>query len=260
MRRFDGRNVIVTGASSGIGRACVHAFVDEGAHVFAVGRNEGRLWEMRGHCSSPERVELFVADVGVADEACGLVREAVDRLGRIHVLVNNAGIAYEDPVLETPEEHWRRTMAVNLDAVFFASQEAARHMADQGGGAIVSVASTDAFMVESPQAAYNVSKAGVVMLMRSMAHELGGAEIRCNCVAPGQTETAMVEEELADEAFRRSYAARIPLGRFAQPEEQAAAVLFLASDDAAYISGATLLVDGGQSTGDWYDPRTSPRS
>lgn len=250
--------MIVTGGSSGIGRACVHAFVDEGARVFAVGRNEERLWQMRGHSSAPDRIELFVADVGVPDEARGLVREAIERMGRVHVLVNNAGIAYEDPVLDTPDEHWRRTLAVNLDGVFFASQEAARHMAEHGGGAIVSIASTNALMVESPQAHYNVSKAGVVMLMRSMAHELGRAGIRCNCVAPGQTETAMVEEELGDEAFRRAYAKRIPLGRFAQPEEQAAAVLFLASDDASYISGATVVVDGGQLTGDWYDPRTAP--
>lgn len=259
MGRFDGRNVIVTGGSSGIGRACVHAFVDEGAHVLAVGRSEERLWEMRSHSSVPDRIEIFVADVGVPDEARALVREAITRFGRVHVLVNNAGIAFEDPVLETSEEHWHRTLAVNLDGVFFASQEAARHMAEAGGGAIVSIASTDAFMVESPQAHYNVSKAGVVMLMRSMAHELGRVGVRCNCVAPGQTETAMIADEAADEAFRRAYTKRIPLGRFAQPEDQAAAVLFLASDDASYISGATVVVDGGQLTGDWYDPRTSPR-
>ncbi len=258
MGRFDGKNVIVTGGSSGIGRATVHAFLGEGARVLAVGRNRERLEVVRGESSAPDRVLTAVADLGVPDQARRVVRDAIEEFDRVHVLVNNAGIAYSEPVLEIPEEHWHETLAVNLSGPFFASQAAARHMAEHGGGAIVNVASTDAFSAESPQTHYNVSKAGVVMLTKSLAHELGHLGVRVNAVAPGETLTPMLGDDLDDPEFATEYLKTVPLRRAALPEEQAAVILFLASDDASYISGTTLLADGGQLAGTWYDFRDAP--
>ena len=257
MGRFEGRNVIVTGGSSGIGRATVLAFASEGAHVLAVGRNLDRLAQVER--DAPEgRVEAAIADVSIPEEARGVVLHAISRLGRIHVLVNNAGIAFTEPVLDISEKTWDETLDTNLSGVFWASQEAARHMAKRGGGAIVNIASTDAIVAESPQAHYNVSKAGVVMLTKSFAHELGHLGVRCNAVAPGQTITAMVAEESEDPEFLRSYLSQIPLRRAARPEEQAAVILFLASDAASYVNGETIVVDGGQTKGTWYFPEMAP--
>lgn len=251
---------MLTGASSGIGRATLHAFVREGAHVLAVGRDLPRLEQARAASSDPSRVTICVADVGVASEARRIIDEGVAAFGRIHVLVNNAGVAYSDPVLELPEEHWRETLAINLDGPFFSSQAAARHMVSEGGGAIVNVASTNAFSVESPQTHYNVSKAGIVMLTKSMAHELAHLGVRVNAVAPGQTVTPMLEGDMDDPAFAEPYLLQVPMRRAADPSEQAAVILFLASDDASFITGQTIIVDGGQLAGTWYDPRDAPSS
>jgi NAD(P)-dependent dehydrogenase (short-subunit alcohol dehydrogenase family) len=256
--RFEGKNVLVTGASSGIGRAALQAFVDEGAWVFAVGRNEARLSDAAASCSHPERVIASVADVGDPEQARRIVTEAVEELGHLDVLVNDAGIAYTEPVLDSPDEHWHETLATNLSGPYFTSQEAARHMASRGGGAIVNVASTDAFSAESPQTAYNVSKAGIVMLTKSLAHELGHMGIRVNAVAPGQTLTPMLGTDMDDPDFRAAYLRQVPLGRAASPEEQAAVILFLASDAASYVNGVTVIADGGQLAGTWYDPRDAP--
>ena len=258
MKRFDGKNVLVTGGSSGIGRATVLAFVEEGARVLATGRNEDRLAETREMSGAPDRVESAVVDVGVPTQARLMVEHAIDRFGRLHVLVNNAGIAYTDPVLELPEEHWFETFDVNLHGAFFASQAAARHFVGQGGGSIVNIASTDAFQVESPQAHYNASKAALVMMTRSIAHELGHLGVRANCVAPGQTVTPMVDMDMDRPEFVREYLKRVPMHRGASPMEQARVVLFLASDDASYVNGETIIVDGGQLTGTWYDPKDEP--
>lgn len=258
MQRFEGRNVIVTGGSSGIGRAIVHEFVKEGATVFSVGRRAEALAQTRERSAVPDRVIDGVYDVGVPGQARGLVRDAVERLGRIHVLVNNAGIAHYDPVLEMPDEHWFETFDINLHGPFFASREAARHMVEQGGGCIVNIASTDAFQVESPQTHYNSSKAALVMMTRSIAHELGHRGIRANCIAPGQTLTPMLGDDMTNKEFVREYLRRVPLRRGADPREQARVVLFLASDDASYINGETIVVDGGQLTGTWYDPAMDP--
>ncbi len=256
MRRFEGKSVLLTGASSGIGRAVLHAFIAEGARVHAVARSKGRLNQARQTSSAPDRVSTSIADVGVPDEARRIVAEAIEAFGRLDILVNDAGIARSEPVLEIPQDSWDETLAINLSGPFFSSQAAARHMVERGGGAIVNVASTDAFHAESPQVSYNVSKAGIVMLTKSFAHELGHLGVRVNAVAPGATLTAMLGEDMDDPEFAREYLRQVPLGRTARPEEQAAVILFLASDDASYINGETIIADGGQLAGTWYDPRT----
>jgi 3-oxoacyl-[acyl-carrier protein] reductase len=186
------------------------------------------------------------------------VAAAIERLGGLDVLVNNAGVALEQPVLETTEEAWRSTLAVNLDAAVFASIAAARAMLDRGGGAIVNVASTDGLVPEAPMVAYNASKAALLSVTRSMAVELGPYGIRVNAVAPGETATPMTDDELADPRFVGAYLPQIPLRRFSTAEEQAAVILFLASDEASYVNGATLVVDGGQLAGTWYYPWMAP--
>lgn len=255
MDRFQGQTVVVTGGSSGIGRAIAVAFADEGAWVLAVGRDEAGLQGTRDAAAHPELLHSHVADLTTPGAPQRAVREAIERTGDLHVLVNGAGIALEDGFLEMREETWRSTMAINVDAAIWASQEAARHMAEHGGGVIVNITSVDAFSVESPQVHYNASKAALQMATRSMAHELAHRGVRVNAVAPGQTLTPMVEGDVADADFSAAYLKKIPMGRYADPAEQAKAVLFLASKDAAYITGETLVVDGGETLGSWYDPR-----
>jgi NAD(P)-dependent dehydrogenase (short-subunit alcohol dehydrogenase family) len=256
--RFEGKRAIVTGGSSGIGRATALAMVQEGANVVAVGRDEAKLDAVRSAASDPERLDVVVADVSVPGEARQMVGNAAERLGGIDVLVNNAGVAYLESLFDITEETWNHTLATNLTGPFWASREAAGLMRDSGGGAIVNVASTDAIVAESPLAHYNASKAGLVLLTQSFAHELGHLGIRCNAVAPGLTDTPMLEDDLESEEFRRAYVRRIPLRRVAIPEEQARVILFLASDDASYVNGETVVVDGGQLKGSWYFPEMAP--
>ena len=258
MDDFEGRRVLITGGSSGIGAAVVHAFAAAGARVRSTGRDAARLEQVREETGAPDRVDTAVADLSEPTAARGVVHDAIEALGGLDVLVNNAGVAFSAPVLELPWKQWRQTMSVNLDAPFLASQVAARHMAERGGGAIVNVASTDSFAAEAPQADYNTSKAALVMLTRSFALELGHLGVRVNAVAPGETLTAMVAEEVEREDFRDHYLRKIPMRRFGLPHEVAAVALFLASDAASYVTGETILVDGGSSTGSWYDPRDEP--
>lgn len=262
MPRFDGKAVLVTGAARGIGRAIVDAFLANGARVFAVDIRADGLERLADDHAHTDRLETHVADVGDVEQARGMIRAAIERCGRLDVLVNNAGVQPEGRVLEVSVQSWDECFAVNVRGPFFAMQEAARHMVEHGGGAIVNVASTNAFRNESPEAPYNASKAALIAVTRAIAHELGHLGLRVNAVAPGETITPEEEVELArdpdDERAARSYLARIPMRRAGRPEEQAAAVLFLASDDASFITGETLVVDGGELTGDWYDAADAP--
>jgi len=258
MGRFDDATVLVTGGSSGIGAATVRAFVADGAHVVAAGRSAERLAAAAMSCTAPERVTPVVADLSLRGGGRRVVADALARLGHLDVVVNNAGVAIDAAVLETTDDVWRSTLAVNLDAAFEVAQEAARHMVERGRGAIVNVASIDALVPEAPLLAYNVSKAGLVSLTRTFALELGHLGVRVNAVAPGETLTAMTEDDLADPSFRRSYLAGVPAHRPADPDEIAAPILFLASDEASYVNGATLVVDGGTIAGSWYYPSQRP--
>ena len=254
MARFDDAAVLVTGGSSGIGAATVRAFAAEGARVIATGRSLERLQAV----AVGGGVDTIVADLAETGAGRRVVADALDRLGHLDVVVNNAGVAIDAPALETTDDVWHSTLAVNLDAAFEVAQAAARHMVERRRGAIVNVASIDAIVPEAPLLAYNVSKAGLVALTRTFALELGHLGVRVNAVAPGETLTPMTEEDLADEGFRRAYLAGVPAQRPASPEEVAAPILFLASDDASYVNGATLVVDGGTIAGSWYYPSQRP--
>jgi 2-keto-3-deoxy-L-fuconate dehydrogenase len=262
MGRFDERNVIVTGAAQGIGRAIAEAFVEDGARVLAADVRADGLEDLRAS-TDPALVRTHVVDLADFEAARSMVRGAIEELRRIHVLVNCAGVMPEGPVLEVTKETFDLTFAVNARAPLATMQVAGEHMAREGGGAIVNIASANAFKNESPEAPYNASKAALVALTKAFAHELGHLGVRANCVAPGQTMTPETEREMRGDAeerrIEREYLRRIPLRRVGRAHEQAAAVLFLASDDAAFISGQTLIVDGGElGGGDWYDERLAP--
>lgn len=255
-RRFDGKTVMVTGGSSGIGRATVLGFAAEGATVVACSRSAEKLAQVRRD-ALPSSVETAVVDVREVDQIQRLVDDTAARLGRLDVLVNCAGVAYMEPILEITQQTWNDTLATNLTGAFFASQAAARHMVKAGGGCIINIASIDALVAESPFAHYNTSKAALAHLTRSMAFELGHLGVRCNAICPGHTETPMTTPDWNPD-FLQAYLRRIPARRVAQPEEQAAVVLFLASEDASYVNGETIVVDGGQLKGFWYLPELEP--
>jgi 2-keto-3-deoxy-L-fuconate dehydrogenase len=263
MARFAGRNVIVTGAAQGIGRGIAEAFLAEGARVFATDISAGGLANMRAAQAEPERVAVNVADLRDFEAAASMVREAIAVLGDVHVLVNCAGVMPDGPFLGVTKETFDLVFAINARAPLATMQVAAAHMAERGGGAIVNIASANAFKNESPESVYNASKAALVALTKAVAHELGHAGVRANCVAPGQTltpeERAVLATDAREAMFQREYLRRIPLRRAGTAGDQAAAVLFLASDDAGWITGQTLIVDGGElGGGDWYDPSDAP--
>jgi NAD(P)-dependent dehydrogenase (short-subunit alcohol dehydrogenase family) len=250
MSRFSGKVVLVTGAGQGIGRATVERFVAEGAKVCALDGDASRLDEtVRVLASSGGVVEGVTGDISRRRDVHSAVQRCVERFGGLDVLVANAGITSVQPLLDIDDASWQRVLDVNLTGTFLCTQEAARVMAKSGGGAIVVTASTNAFWVEANLAAYNASKAGVVALVRTAALDLAGFGIRVNAVEPGVVRTRLAAFVTEDPVAAADYLKRIPLNRFADPGEVAESVLFLASKEAAYITGQTLVLDGGLTLG-----------
>ena len=240
--RFAGRVAVVTGAAQGIGRAICERLLEEGAAGIVT-------FDRQVHDPGDERCVPFVADVSDSEAAEQAVVIAMESFGRLDLMVAHAGIAEPRPLVETDDIHWRRHMAINVDGVFYCVRAAARVMVQRGGGAIVCTASINAWHVEETMAAYNVSKAAVHAIVRSAAIDLGGRGVRVNAVAPGVVDTAIAELVVHDPQLAPAYLRTIPLGRFGQPQDIANAVLFLASDEADYITGQMLVVDGGQTLG-----------
>lgn len=246
--KFDltGKTALVTGASGGIGRGLVLALAEAGADVFAVGRSADALTDA---CEAVSRAggkaSVIRADVTRLDEIESAVHRAAERSGRLDILVTCAGVQVRKPALDIAEAEWDRLMGVNLKAVFFSCQAAGRIMKAQGDGRIVNMTSLTAEIGLPHLSAYGASKGGVNQLTKALAVEWAPFGIRVNAVGPGRLRTAMTESLFQDEAVRDSFLRAIPLGRAGVPDDLAGAVVFLASDASAYITGQSLYVDGG---------------
>ncbi len=251
MRGLKGKGVLVSGGSRGIGKAAVIRFLEEEARVFLCGLEAGEvvdtLRELDRPDTVPGTVDGMACNIAHVDEVENLVSRAEAFLGRIDILINNAGIAWEEPFLEITPEHWDQIMNVNLRGMFLVGQAVARRMlADKKGGAIVNMSSTNGLVGEENYAHYNATKGGVLLLTKTMALELGRHGIRTNAVCPGFIQTPLSQSIYDPEAIAAYARGKIPMQRAGKPEEVAAAYAFLASDDAAFINGEGLVIDGGQ--------------
>jgi NAD(P)-dependent dehydrogenase (short-subunit alcohol dehydrogenase family) len=245
MRGLADKGTVITGGTSGIGLATAARFLEEGARAFVVGVDGAELGSALAGLGGD--VTGTVADVSLEADIDRLVTEAESALGAIDVLINNAGIARKARFLDTSAEMWDRTIAVNLRGMFLVARAVAGRMTETGRpGVIVNMASTNALGGEADLAAYNASKGGVLQLTRTMAVELAGRGIRVNCLCPGFIDTPLNDALGDEDAFREYERTQIPLGRRGTAEEVAAAYAFLASDDASFIHGAALVIDGGQ--------------
>jgi NAD(P)-dependent dehydrogenase (short-subunit alcohol dehydrogenase family) len=250
MSRFEGKVALITGAGQGIGRAVAAAFVAEGACVVALDLDAERVERTAAELAAGGGTAIpLTGDVSRRDDVRRAVRQCVERWGRLDILVSNAGIAGSAPFLEMEDADWQRVLDVNLTGTFYCLQEAARVMAPERRGAMVVIASTNAFWVEYHMAHYNASKGGVVALVRSAAIDLAPLGIRVNAVEPGVVNTPLAAFVVQDSVAGAAYRQRIPLGRFQEPDDVARAVLFLASDDSAYVTGHALIADGGLTLG-----------
>ena len=244
MNRFEGRVALVTGASRGIGEAVARRLAAEGARVLAAARSiadlERVVSEIAGAGGQAESRALDVSDATSIET---VVKGALEQHGQIDVLVNNAGIAEDNLLLRMSREAWDRVLATNLTGVFVLTQAVVKGMVRRRYGRIVNVTSVVGLMGNAGQANYAAAKAGLVGFTKSVARELGSRNITCNAVAPGFISTAMTDQ--MTEAARASLSGQIPAQRLGTPEDVAAAVAYLASEEAAYVTGTVLNVSGG---------------
>lgn len=251
-QRFTGKTVIVTGAGGGQGREASLLFAAEGASVVVADINETGADETAQLITDAGGTALAVkVDVSSEADMKGMVDKTIERFGQIDVLLNNAGIGFSATsrikmasVVETPMDDWDTVLAINLKSVALGCKYVIPHMVERGSGAIVNTASISALTSVPGADAYTAAKGGITALTRVLAADWGKKGIRVNCIAPGAVETPMIREAL-DTGFAEFVATRTALGRSAQPSEIASVAAFLASDDASYITGAIIPVDGG---------------
>jgi len=245
--RFKDKVVLVTGSSRGIGKACALLFAKEGAKVVvncskSMEKAEKVVEEIKALGSDAIAVQC---DVGNEEQIKSMINQTIEKFGKLDILVNNAGIVFDVPALDKTVEEWRKTLDVNLIGTFLCCKYAAEHLKKSGSGRIINISSTNGIDSFSPDAMdYDASKAGIVIMTRGLAKELA-PEILVNSIAPGWVDTEMNAELPAD--FIQEEKNKIYLKRWADPEEIGKAVLFLASEDASFITGSILKVDGGYS-------------
>lgn len=245
MRGLNDKRVLVTGGASGIGLATARRFLEEGSRVVVLDRDtEGCA---RTRAELPELAAVIEADVASLDQVRRAFAQLDELWGGLDILINNAGISLRHPFLEITAEEWRSVLDTNLTGLFFVAQEAARRMVAAASGVIINMGSMNGVIACPHYADYNASKAGVIELTRTMALELG-PEVRVLGVSPGAVMTPMQEAEYTPQMFA-DLNENIPLKRHAKPEEIAALFAFLASDEAPYIAGNSVIIDGGESAG-----------
>ncbi|HEV8279175.1 MAG TPA: SDR family oxidoreductase [Streptosporangiaceae bacterium] len=251
MRGLRGKRILISGGSSGIGLATAERFLEEGSRVFVCGVGADEVAAAVAGLAPRGEISGLACDVSAEADVARLMVEATRALGGVDVLVNNAGIARRDPFLAIAPAVWDRVLEVNLRGMFLMAQAVSRHLVERGGGGvIINMSSTNGIAGEEDYAHYNASKGGVLLLTRTMAVELGSHGIRVNALCPGYIHTALNEAIAAGiggDEFEAAYVRdRIPLGRAGRAEDVAAAYAFLASDDATFIHGSALVIDGGQ--------------
>ncbi len=245
---LSGRVAVVTGAGRGIGRAIASALGAAGASV-----GVAEYLEENGRRAAEELVHEGVdcaylpVDVRDPDSVRAMVGAALERFGRIDILVNNAGVATNTPSEDVSDDEWMQVMNVNLNGTFWCCREVGRHMLERGSGAIVNMASMSGVIANAPQpqSHYNASKAGVILLTKSLAGEWAKRGVRVNAVSPGYIGTEMTKRGMSHAEWYRMWLDMTPMGRVGEPDEVARAVWFLASDAASFATGTNLLIDGG---------------
>jgi 3-oxoacyl-[acyl-carrier protein] reductase len=242
--KLEGRVALVTGASQGIGHACALALAREGATVAVAARNQQKLDQLAGQIAAAGgKAAAFVIDVADEEQVKSGIKSALAQLGKIDILVNNAGITRDQLVMRMKRADWDAVLNTNLTSAYLCIQQVIGSMLKQRWGRIINVTSVFGQMGQAGQANYAASKAGLIGLTMAMAREVASRNITCNAVAPGFIETSMTAA--LSEEFRQSAVKTIPLGRVGSPVDVAGAVCFLASDDASYITGHVLNVNGG---------------
>ncbi len=245
MRGLKGKNVLVTGGASGIGQATAARFLEEGCAVCVVDSSaDARVRVLEELTGLSAAIDADVSDMDQVRAAC---QQAIDEMGSIDVLINNAGISIRHDFLDITPENWDKVVGVNLTGVFNMAQTVACHMVDKGSGVIINTASTAGSDGYPHYADYSASKGGVIALTRAMALELAPA-VRVNAISPGYVLTPMQRAEYTDEMLA-AVNKKIPLGRHAKPEEIGALFAFLASEDAAFATGHVYVMDGAETTG-----------
>jgi glucose 1-dehydrogenase len=255
---LDGKVAIVTGASQGIGRACAERLAREGARLVLCDVDSAQGQNATAAIAKTGAKAVFAAcDVSKAADVSEAVTAALDAYGRIDVLVNNAGVLDDAPFLDLPTEEFDRIIGVNLRGAFLMGQAVARQMVKQGvpdggsksrpqAGAIVNMSSVNAVFALPDHVAYSISKGGINQLTKAMAIALAPHAIRVNAVGPGTIQTPLLDGVIKDTAFRTKVLSRTPIGRFGQPDEVAAIVAWLASEESSYVTGTTVYADGGR--------------
>ena len=244
--RLSGKTALITGAGSGIGRACALAFAREGARVALVGRRKDRLEKVAKEMGE---AEVFSADISNKEKVDLLVREASARLGSLNILLNNAGVLVPGTAESISEEDWDRTFEVNVRGLWLLSRAVLPHMRKAGGGSIINMSSVLGLVGARNRAAYSASKGAVTMLTKCMALDHAADKIRVNCICPAFVETELTSDFITNApdpaAALRDRINLHPIGRLGQPQDVAGMAIYLASDESSWVTGAAFTVDGG---------------
>ena len=245
---LEGKVALVTGASRGIGRAIAIGFAEAGADVAVAARTEGDLETLAKEIDAAGRKALVVpTDVRDRDAIQAMINRTVEGLGKLDILVNNAGGSnFMSPVVSLRPEGWDKLRTLNLDSVFHATQIGAQAMLASGGGSIIQIASVAGIQGAQGLSPYSAAKAGVIMMSQAIAKELAGSNVRVNSIAPGWIDTPLNEWMTSDEGTLREAERMIPMGRIGQAEEIVGGAIYLASDAASFVTGTTIVIDGGQ--------------